>query len=217
VIISCLHIKGGVGKSTIAANLAVMRNLAGERILLVDADQQGTISDWGQHRQNLGVATGWTSIRLNGAAVRTEILKLSPNYDTVIIDVGGRDTQSLRAALSVTNIALIPCPPRSFDLWSMEQIGSLIVDAKCINPDLRAMAFINFGDAKSADNVSAKKIIEGVDGIELLDVVIGQRKAFVNASADGLGVVELRPKQSKAVSELETLSEAIFSVTTTSV
>jgi len=217
MIISAVAVKGGVGKSTFAANLTVMRSLAGERVLLVDADQQGTISDWVQHRQNRGHPTDWTTIQLAGPAVRTEVLKLAENYDHVIIDAGGRDTQSLRAALSVADVALIPCPPRSFDLWSLEQLADLVQDARCINPDLQARVFINFGDARSHDNEAAQEILSEVEGLELLPVVIGARKAFVNAAAEGLAVVELKPRQGKAIAELENLNKVIFGVVLTPV
>jgi chromosome partitioning protein len=217
MIITCASVKGGVGKSTVAVNLTVMRTMAGDRVLLIDGDQQGTMSDWVLHRQNQGHPTDWTTISLSGAAIRPEVLKLKDNYDHVIIDAGGRDTQSLRAALSVADIALIPCPPRSFDLWSMEQLASLVQDARCVNPSLQAKAFINMGDSRSSDNEQSQAFINEVDGIDMISVVIGQRKEFSNAVAEGLAVVELKPKQSKAVAELERLTACIFDVAMTTI
>ena len=110
-------IKGGVGKSLVATNLAVLRSTMGKKVLLVDADEQGTTSDWVDQRAELGVQTSWTTIRLKANAVRTEIQKLSKNYDDIIIDCGGRDTTSLRAALTVANVFLAPFQPRSFSIF----------------------------------------------------------------------------------------------------
>lgn len=217
MIIACASVKGGVGKSTLASNLAVMRTAVGDKVLLVDGDQQGTMSDWVQHRQSQGHPTEWTTIRLSGPAVRSEVLKMKNDYDHVIIDVGGRDTQSLRAALSVADVALVPCPPRSFDLWSMEQLADLIQEARCVNTGLRAKAFINFGDSRSNDNEAAQGMLDEIQGIEMISPVVGQRKAFSNAAADGLTVVEMKPRDGKAVAELESLSCCLFDTAATTI
>ena len=75
MIITIGGIKGGCGKSLISTNLTVMRALKGKKVLLVDADEQGTSGDWTDHRTGLGVETPWTTIRLKANAVRTEIRK----------------------------------------------------------------------------------------------------------------------------------------------
>lgn len=41
-------IKGGSGKSTLTTNLTVNRALEGKRVLLVDADEQRSASDWAE-------------------------------------------------------------------------------------------------------------------------------------------------------------------------
>jgi cellulose biosynthesis protein BcsQ len=64
---------------------------------------------------------GYTAISLAGAAVRTQVLRLSPKYQDIIIDAGGRDTTGLRAGLTVADTALVPFQPRSFDLWTLDK------------------------------------------------------------------------------------------------
>ena len=65
-------------------------------------------------------------IAIHGAALRTQVWQLTPKYDDIVIDVGGRDTGSLRAALIVANTVLIPVQPRSFDIWAVGQIAELV-------------------------------------------------------------------------------------------
>ena len=110
-------IKGGSGKTTVATNLAVIRAGEGRDVLLIDADDQETASDFTilRNERQEGCAS-YTSIKLTGAAVRTETLRLRSKYDDVIIDTGGRDTTSQRAALTVADILLVPFVPRSFDV-----------------------------------------------------------------------------------------------------
>ena len=120
-----------------------MRALQGKKVLLVDADEQGTSGDWTDHRTGLGVETPWTTIRLRANAVRTEIRKMANNYDDIIIDCGGRDTASLRAALTVSDIFLVPFQPKSFDIWTTEKVCTLVEEAKALNDHLISYAVIN--------------------------------------------------------------------------
>ena len=71
-------------------------------------------------------APSYTCIKLTGAGVRTEILAMNDKYDHIVIDAGGRDTTSQRAALSISQKLLIPCKPRSFDLWAIENVAQLV-------------------------------------------------------------------------------------------
>jgi len=109
MIIIAGGIKGGSGKTTVATNLAVIRAGQGRDVLLVDADDQETATDFTNLRNERGEGTAqYTGIKLTGAAVRTEILRLAPKYQDIIIDTGGRDTSSQRAALSVADVLLVP-------------------------------------------------------------------------------------------------------------
>ena len=100
MIITVGGIKGGSGKTTIATNLTVQRAAEGRDVLLVDADDQETASDFTMLRNDkLETGAGFTSIKLTGPAVRTEVRRLADKYDDIIIDTGGRDTTSQRAAL----------------------------------------------------------------------------------------------------------------------
>lgn len=44
MILTVGNIKGGVGKTTLAVNLAIIRANAGRDVLLVDGDEQGTVT-----------------------------------------------------------------------------------------------------------------------------------------------------------------------------
>lgn len=210
MIVTVGGIKGGSGKTTVATNLAVMRSKIKD-LLLIDADDQETATDFTILRNSEQESgAGYTSIRLSGSAVRTETKRLKDKYEEILIDTGGRDTASQRAALSVTDVLLVPFVPRSFDVWTLEKVSELVGEMRTANPQLRAYAFINRADPAGRDNDEAASIIQDTAELEFIDCPLGSRKAFSNAAAKGLGVVESKPIDSKAVGEIEALYKYLF-------
>ncbi|MBX7222706.1 MAG: AAA family ATPase [Blastocatellia bacterium] len=206
-------IKGGSGKTTIATHLAILSAAQKKDVLLIDADDQETASDFTLLRHDrLNGETGYTSIKLTGSAVRNEGTRLKRKYDDIIIDTGGRDTTSQRAAISIADIVLIPFVPRSFDIWTIEKITTLIEEMREVNPRLKAYSFLNRADSKGNDNKDAESILRKNETIPFLETPIGSRKAFSNAAAQGLSVTEIKPQDEKASNEILTLFRNIFNV-----
>lgn len=204
-------IKGGSGKTTVATNLAVMRAREGHDVLLVDADDQETASDFTMLRNERAAGeAAYTSIKLSGQAVRTETLRLAGKYDDIVIDTGGRDTTSQRAALTVAEVLLVPFVPRSFDVWTLEKVSELAGEMRLANPDLQAYVFINRADPAGRDNEEAAEALRDTDGLTFIATPLGTRKAFGNAASQGLVVSELRPQDAKATQEIETLYRYLY-------
>ena len=205
-------IKGGSGKTTVATNFAVL-SARDQDVLLIDADDQETATDFTVLRNERRVdGAGYTCIKLTGAAVRTETQRLAQKYATILIDTGGRDTTSQRAALTVADILLVPFVPRSFDLWTLEKVSSLVAEMRTANPDLMAYVFLNRADPRGQDNEESVAMLREAPGLAFLQTPLGTRKAFSNAAAQGLSVVELKPQDAKASEELLTLYQRVFNV-----
>ena len=199
-------IKGGSGKTTVATNLTVWLSSQGRDVLLVDADDQETATDFTVWRSELMDGnTGYTAIQLSDSAVRTEVLKLEPKYDDIVIDTGGRDTASQRAALTIANVFLLPFIPRSFDIWTLEKVTALIEEIQPINPELEILAFLNRSDPRGSDNLGASELLGESGAFTFVDAGLGNRKAFANAAAMGMGVTEFKPRDRKAIRELDAL------------
>jgi chromosome partitioning protein len=203
-------IKGGSGKTTIASNLAVMLHLKGRDVLFVDADDQETATDFTHWRnENLPSGAGYTAIQLANNAVRTEVLKLKSKYDDIVIDTGGRDTTSQRAALTVSDVYIAPFIPRSFDMWTLEKVVRLIDEMRTAKPDLRAYAVLNKTDSRGSDNDEAKEFLAETNSIVLVEATLGHRKSFANAASKGLSVVEYKPADDKAIAEITALFDIL--------
>lgn len=211
MIITTGGIKGGCGKTTLATNIAVHLSNLGRDVLFVDADEQGSAYQFNSQREDTKKgSTGYTMVRQVDKDVRTEILKLAPKFDDVVIDTGGRDTSSQRAALTVTDIYLVPFFPRSADVWTLGDVEKLVSEMQIVNPKLRAYSVINRADTKSQDNRDAAEILQESSILSFLDTPITNRKAFANAMGLGLGVTELKPEDEKATAEINLLLNSIF-------
>lgn len=210
MILVLANTKGGVGKSTLALNIAIARAGAGRDLLLVDGDEQRTALDFTELRAQLLGAAGYTAVALHGAALRTQVRQLAPKYADVVVDVGGRDTGSLRAALTVADTVLIPVQPRSFDVWALGPLAELVHEAREINEGLRALVILNAADPAGRDNEDAAEVIREVPGLVLLSEQIGRRKAFPNAAAAGRSVLEYTPRDAKACEELQALLSVVY-------
>ncbi|MHA4894973.1 AAA family ATPase [Pedobacter sp. PWIIR3] len=205
-------IKGGVGKTTVAVNF--IQYLAEQHkrdILLIDADDQETATDYTAWRDaTLEGNLGFTAIKLTGDAIRSQMPNLKKKYDDIIIDTGGRDTKSQRAALIVADTYLVPFYPRSFDFWTVTKVQQLIEDIKSVNHELKVFAFLNRADLRSADNRDTAAALEEAEGLTYINQPLINRKCFSNAAGKGISVFEYEPADDKAISELNALFNEVM-------
>lgn len=206
-------IKGGSGKTTVATNLAVMRSLDHNDVLLIDADEQESSYTFTQVRNESRGNAGYSCIKLTGMPVSKETLRLSQKYQDIIIDTGGRDTTSQRAALAVADIAVVPFKPRSLDIWTIGSVNQVIEAASAVNSRLQAITILNQADSRGHDNDETAEILKEGSALKFSELALGNRKAFSNAAAAGLGVTELSPADPKANAEILQLYQYVFNTT----
>ena len=200
-------IKGGSGRSTISEHLTVWLAKQGADVLLVDADEQGTASDftaWREHTLEGNV--GYTLVQLIGANLRKQVETMKAKYDHIVIDTGGRDTTSQRAALITADVALIPIQPRSHDVWTLSKLTEMLgeIQATRIDP-LIVHSFLNRADITSTDNRETSEALASMPELGFVPHAIKNRKAYPNAGAKGLAVSEMEITDKKAVAEIDEL------------
>ena len=204
--------KGGTGKTILAVNLVVMLALAGRKALLIDADRQGSAVNWAAIREQAGVEPGITVLSKTGPALRFEVLELAEQYDDVIIDAGGRDSQELRAAILAADMILVPFRPSQFDVWGLDRMAVLIGEARTINTHLKGLAVINLASPHPGvgEIEDARDFLKDVKEIQPARTVLRERIIYRRASSEGLAVVELKPADKKAVEELKSLFSEVL-------
>lgn len=203
-------IKGGSGKTTIATNLTVFLLQQGRDVILVDADDQESATDFTSFRhQSLDGEIGYTAVKLTGRELHASVTRLATKYDDIVIDTGGRDTVSQRSALTISHAYLVPFAPRSLDIWTLRKVENLIAEVTPFNPSLRCLTFINKADARGTYKEEAGELLRESEYLQFLDTAVGNRISFANAAATGLGVLEMKPADEKAVAEINELCRCV--------
>lgn len=210
-IITVGSTKGGVGKTTLALNIAIARALAGRDVWLIDADRQGTASTAlairGEAGKQPAIATAHYP---EGGQLRTQLLHQRGKFQDIVIDAGGRDSTALRAALVLSDLVLVPFQPRSIDVWAVADIAALIEEARAVRDGLQAFGVLNMADTAGSDNEDAAAALADYPGINYLATPIRRRKSIANAAGNGMSVLEQTPRDDKAISELNALLQAIY-------
>ncbi|EHD6004931.1 AAA family ATPase [Salmonella enterica] len=213
MIVTVGNTKGGVGKTTLAVNIAIARALSGRDVWLIDADRQGTAQTAISIRADAGHAPGIACASYpDGPTLRAQVTQQQGKFQDIIIDAGGRDSTALRAALVLSDVIVVPFQPRSYDVWALNDIAALVDEARSVRDGLRAVAVLNCADPgeASTDNTEAAAAVADVPQFEYLPTPIRRRKAFANAAGAGLSVLELKPQDKKAMAELNALVSALF-------
>lgn len=210
-IITVGSTKGGVGKTTLALNIAIARAMAGRDVWLIDADRQGTASTALAIRSEAGkLPVIATAHYADGAALRAQVQHQRNKFQDIVIDAGGRDSTALRAALVLSDLVLVPFQPRSIDVWAVADIAALIEEARAMRDGLQALAILNMADAAGSDNEDAAAALVDYPTITYLDTPIRRRKSIANAAGNGMSVLEQTPRDEKAIAELNALLKSIY-------
>jgi chromosome partitioning protein len=194
MICAFLNQKGGAGKTTLAIHAAAA--LAGAapgfpatRVLLVDADAQGSALDWSAARGDLPAL--FSVIGLPKPLLHKELPALGRSYDHIVIDGSPRLHDVTRSALLAADVAAIPVQPSPYDVWAAKAIVDLIAEARVFKESLKAVFAINRKIANTAIGRDVAEALAVYEGIPALQASICQRVAFAESAATGRTVFEL--------------------------
>jgi chromosome partitioning protein len=199
-IITIAQQKGGAGKTTIAAHIALAFSQKGKRVAAIDIDPQASLSTWYNIREEkFGQGfTGLDFVSATGWRVNSEINRLKEEHDIIIIDSPPHTDTEAKTAIRAADIVIIPMQPSPTDLWASKATIELAEKEK-----KHIAILIN---RMSANSKLAKDIIAGLP--YLLDNFLGNRVAFVSCLMEGKCVTETDPS-SLAAKEIKAIVNEI--------
>ena len=202
MIVSVLNQKGGVGKTTLAVHIATALAQKGARVLLVDADQQGSALDWSASRNGNSLPL-FPVIGLPKKSLHREIPALAEDYKYVIIDGPPRVNDVARSAILASDLVLIPVQPSPYDVWAAKEIVDLLSEVTTFNEKVKSAFVIN---RKIVNTAIGRDVIEALSGypIPVFKAQICQRVPFAETAGSGQTVLEVDP-ESLAAKEIQTL------------
>ncbi|WP_046020909.1 ParA family partition ATPase [Magnetospira sp. QH-2] len=184
-ILTIAQQKGGAGKTTITAQLAVAFSRQGHRVALVDIDPQGSLGGWFAVRQErLGDANLLQLSDVSGWRLGNELNRLRADYDLVLIDSPPHAETEAKAAIRAADLVLVPLQPSPMDLWATQPTIDLALgegrDMICllnrVPPRGKLVAKIRADLAEQ--------------NLPVLATGLGNRTAFAATMMEGLGVAE---------------------------
>ncbi|WP_455431075.1 ParA family partition ATPase [Salipiger thiooxidans] len=202
-----LNQKGGVGKTTLALHLAGAWAARGRRVVLIDADPQGSALDWSERRSHGGLPRLFSTIGLACDTLHREAPELARDADMIVIDGPPRVASLMRSALLAADLVLIPVQPSPFDGWASAEMLALLNDARIYRPELAARFVLNRCGART---IIARETAETLADHDppLLAATIGQRVVFADAAQSGRLASEI-DDDSPAAREITALAAEI--------
>lgn len=192
--------KGGTGKSTITANLAVQALRDDLRVLVIDADTQQSLVDFRTIRAEKDLPQ-FQAVSITKPTIHKDAKNFN-GFDLILIDAGGRITDTFRSAIMAADWLFIPVLPSQYDVWSAQTTIKILEEA-------RAFKTIPAGFVMN-QVISNTRISQEVLGalqeftLPVLDTKLCSRVAYKQSIGEGKAVIEYEP-DGKAASEVSTL------------
>lgn len=188
-ILSVLNQKGGVGKTTFATSIASGLSELGLRVLLIDADSQGSSLDWKAAR---GEETSFPVVGIPKDTIHREMPILSKDYDWVVIDGPPRVSTVAKSAIAASDMVIIPVQPSPYDVWAAREIVDLITEVRVLKDDLKAAFAVNRKIVGTAIGRDVAKALADYP-IDVLKSAVCQRVGFAESAGTGRTVLETEP------------------------
>lgn len=210
-IVTVAQQKGGAGKTTLAAHLAVAWAQSGKSVAVVDIDPQASLSSWWAMREEMGVPApagargkgGLSVHRITGWRTANEVEKLARDHDVVIIDSPPHAETEAKIAVRSADLVVVPLQPSPMDFWATKATLDLAVAE-----NTAALLVLNRVPPRARLTEAMTARLAGL-GAKVAKAQVGNRVALAAALLEGLGVTEYQ-KSGSATAEIKALAAEVL-------
>ena len=212
-IIAVVNQKGGSGKTTLSMQLAGSLARRNNKVLVVDADPQGTATRWAASADDdKPFPASVVSLSAASAKVHREVKKFVDDYQHIIIDCPpAADSPVPQSALLIANLALVPIIPSPLDMWAAVGIREVIENVGDINEELKSRLVINQCQPHTSLAKEALEVLPEF-GIDLCKTYIHHRQVYRQSAVFGQTVHDFGSKATPATEEVEALTGEVLAL-----
>jgi chromosome partitioning protein len=190
--VAVLNQKGGVGKTTLATNLAAAAHVDGRRSLLVDMDVQGSAAEWYTARADASRLAGLVVVKMDRRLTVPKFRELASGYEFIVLDGPPRLDEVTCSAAVAADVVVIPVSPGPFDLWATSSTLATLdradeIRAQLDRPPVRRAFVVNRAEVGTTLTRDTPEALAATG--EVLDVVVHQRIVFKRAALAGESVL----------------------------
>jgi chromosome partitioning protein len=201
-ILTVAQQKGGAGKTTLVAQLAVALAAEGRRVACVDIDPQASLGGWAALRQRAAAYTPIKVVQSPGWKLDMTLGELARGHDVVLVDSPPHAETEARVAVRAARLVLVPCQPSLLDVWASRATLDLV------KRERRVAAILWNRLPPRGRVIDEARAAAAAAGLEALEGGLGNRSDFARSLHLGAGVVETAPR-STAAAEIRALAAVV--------
>jgi len=210
MIITVANNREGIGRSTIAVNIATLRAMVGRTVLLIDLDPKKSSLEWSRARDSANIQPQIPARSIMGKHLEAEIGGMVSGYNDILIDATWRNTRGVQVALEIADMVVVPVVVDGDSVEDLKQVVRRIKVARRTNPDLWALVVITHAEGvlpiSELDKI--RHYIGKIPSAALAGTVIRKRGALQQAFSEGLSIFEYKPADPLAMAEMHDLYRA---------
>ena len=206
-IIAILNQKGGVGKTTLATNIATKLHIDGAKVLLVDSDPQGSARDWHAAGNSELAVVG-----IDRPTLEKDIKKISDGFDWIIIDGAPGLEEIAISTIKCADLIIMPVQPSGPDMWASSDLVDTIKHRQEVTEGDPKIYFCV--SRKVANTTLGKEIFKALEpyGVPIMKSFTSNRAAYTNAVTLGQAVFDT--KNNDAIQEITNIVNEIKEIMT---
>lgn len=206
-VIAVANQKGGVGKTTLAMNMAAGLTRRGSCIV-VDADPQRSATMWIELSDSLREFPA--KVVLAEDEIKKQIIQLQTEFDYIVIDCPPEiKSDSTMSAIEISQVLLIPLLPSPMDLWASTRIEELIKRVQRVNPTISAFVVLNQIEPRSAMSRGMDGALQEIN-IPVLRHRLSRRASYRTAALEGCSVYDLGFRGRVASEEIDNIIDEVL-------